>query len=276
MYQHIYDLFIQGGFDSAVAMKKTADDLHGNNYWTPQLTYIEAIYYVQCAQDTDAIIKLDTLISLFPSSPLSEKAKILIDVLHRRKQIEAYLSTLQVTRVPEDDRILISDNQNIATRKAVSVVPTEPKLSQIRPIKVMQDSAVQLPPSMISGVFKWQPSKTHNVVMLLDKVDEVYVNEVVNAYKRFNTSNGLNNITISKFPYDVQKNLIQFSKFENADDAVLYFEKIKKAAPTQLSWLQTSKYSYFIIHDENLQLLKSNKDMDAYKKLLNNQFPGKF
>jgi hypothetical protein len=112
--------------------------------------------------------------------------------------------------------------------------------------------------------------------MLLDKVDEVYVNEVVNAYKRFNTSNGLNNITISKFPYDVQKNLIQFSKFENADDAVLYFEKIKKAAPTQLSWLQTSKYSYFIIHDENLQLLKSNKDMDAYKKLLNNQFPGKF
>lgn len=276
MYQHIYDLFIQGGFDSAVAMKKTADDLHGNNYWTPQLTYIEAIYYVQCAQDTDAIIKLDTLISLFPTSPLSGKAKILIDVLHRRKQIEAYLSTLQVTRVPEDDRILISDNQNIETRKAVSVVPTEPKLSQIRPIKVMQDSAVQLPPSMISGGFKWQPSKTHNVVMLLDKVDEVYVNEVVNAYKRFNTSNGLNNITISKFPYDVQKNLIVFSKFENADDAVLYFEKIKKAAPTQLSWLQTSKYSYFIIHDENLQLLKSNKDMEAYKKLLNNQLPGKF
>ncbi len=276
MYQHIYDLFIEGGFDSAIVMKKTADSIHGNNYWTPQLTYIEAIYYVQCDQDLDAIVKLDTLITLFPTSPLSEKAKTLIDVLRRRKEIEAYLSSLEITRAPEEDKILIVDNKNIETRKAVAVTPSAPKLTEIKPIKTMQDAAVKLPPSMISGEFKWQPGKQHNVVMLLDKVDEVYVSEVVNAYKRYNTSNGLNAIVVSKLPLDAQRNMVSFSKFENAEEAILYFEKIKRAAPTQVSWLQVSKYSFFIINDENLQLLKSNKELDKYKQLLNNQYPGKF
>ena len=276
MYQHIYDLFIQGGFDSALVMKKTADSIHGNNYWTPQLTYIEAIYYVQCDQDTDAIVKLDTLIKLFPTSPLSEKAKTLIDVLRRRKEIEAYLNSLQITRAPEEDRILIADNKTLETKKAVAATPSAPKLAEIKPIKTMQDAAVKLPPSMVSGEFKWQPGKQHNVVMLLDKVDEVYVTEVVNAYKRYNTSNGLSSITVAKLSLDAQRNMVSFSKFENAEEAILYFEKIKRAAPTQVSWLQASKYSFFIINDENLQLLKTNKELDKYKQLLNNQYPGKF
>jgi tetratricopeptide (TPR) repeat protein len=276
MYQNIYDLFIQGGFDSALVMKKAADSIHGNNYWTPQLTYIEAIYYVQCDQDSDAIVKLDTLIKLFSSSPLSEKAKTLIDVLKRRKEIEAYLSSLEITRAPEDDKILIADNKTIETKKAVAVTPSAPKLAEIKPIKTMQDGAVSLPPSMVSGEFKWQPAKQHNVIMLLDKVDEVYVTEVVNAYKRYNTSNGLNSITVSKLPLNAQQNMVSFSKFENAEDAILYFEKIKRAAPTQVSWLQASKYSFFIINDDNLQLLKTNKELDKYKQLLNNQYPGKF
>ena len=276
MYQNIYDLFIQGGFDSAIVMKKTADSIHGNNYWTPQLTYIEAIYYVQCEQDTDAIVKLDTLIKLFPTSPLSQKAKTLIDVLKRRKEIEAYLSSLEITRAPEDDRILIADNKTIETKKAVAVTPSAPKLAEIKPIKTMQDGAVSLPPSMVSGEFKWQPAKQHNVIMLLDKVDEVYVTEVVNAYKRYNTSNGLNSISVSKLPLNAQQNMVSFSKFENAEEAILYFEKIKRAAPTQVSWLQASKYSFFIINDDNLQLLKTNKALDKYKQLLNNQYPGKF
>ena len=276
MYQNIYDLFIQGGFDSAIVMKKTADSIHGNNYWTPQLTYIEAIYYVQCEQDTDAILKLDTLIKLFPTSPLSEKAKTLIDVLKRRKEIEAYLSSLEITRAPEDDKILIADNKTIETKKAVAVTPSAPKLAEIKPIKTMQDGAVSLPPSMVSGEFKWQPTKQHNVIMLLDKVDEVYVTEVVNAYKRYNTSNGLNSISVSKLPLNAQQNMVSFSKFENAEEAILYFEKIKRAAPTQVSWLQATKYSFFIINDDNLQLLKTNKALDKYKQLLNNQYPGKF
>ena len=65
-------------------------------------------------------------------------------------------------------------------------------------------------------------------------------------------------------------------KVENAEEAVLYYDKIKKAAPAEISWLQPSKYSFLVISEENLQLLKTNKDIEVYKVLLNNQYPGKF
>lgn len=57
---------------------------------------------------------------------------------------------------------------------------------------------------------------------------------------------------------------------------VAYFDKIKKAAPGEVSWLQASKYSFLVIADDNLQLLKTNKEINTYKALLNNQYPGKF
>ena len=75
---------------------------------------------------------------------------------------------------------------------------------------------------------------------------------------------------------DAQRTLLLFTKFESAEDAFVYYEKIKKAATTQVAWLQASKYSFIIINEDNLQLLKSNKELDNYKKLLNNQYPGKF
>jgi hypothetical protein len=57
---------------------------------------------------------------------------------------------------------------------------------------------------------------------------------------------------------------------------MLYFDKIKKAAPSEVSWLQANKYSFIVISANNLQLLKTNKDMNSYKTLLNNLYPGKF
>ena len=53
-------------------------------------------------------------------------------------------------------------------------------------------------------------------------------------------------------------------------------DKLKKAAPSEISWLQPSKYSFFVISEDNLQLLKSTKDLDGYKILLNKVYPGKF
>ena len=53
-------------------------------------------------------------------------------------------------------------------------------------------------------------------------------------------------------------------------------DKIKKAAPTQISWLAASKYMFILINEDNFNKLKSNKDLETYKKLLNNQYPGKF
>ena len=54
MYEKIYDLFIEGKFEEAIAQKKVADSIYSNNFWTPQLLYIEAVYYIKQRQDSAA------------------------------------------------------------------------------------------------------------------------------------------------------------------------------------------------------------------------------
>ncbi|MEJ7673914.1 MAG: hypothetical protein WKF59_14750 [Chitinophagaceae bacterium] len=67
-----------------------------------------------------------------------------------------------------------------------------------------------------------------------------------------------------------------FSKFSDANAAIAYADKIKKNAATEVSWLPADKYSFLIISEANLQILKANKDLPGYIKLLNNKYPGKF
>lgn len=83
-------------------------------------------------------------------------------------------------------------------------------------------------------------------------------------------------VVITKDAIDGEKALLLFTPFADAGAALKYFDRIKKAAPSEISWLQPAKYSFIIISDENLQLLKANKDLAAYKQLLNTNFGNKF
>ena len=130
---------------------------------------------------------------------------------------------------------------------------------------------------MISGVFTWQADKPHYVIMMLNKVDPVYINEARNAFTRYNNENFRGQkIVINKDVLDTDRALLVFTSFSDAPEAVSYFDKIKKAAPSEVSWLQANKYFFLVISEANLQLLKTNKEIDTYKVLLNNQYPGKF
>ena len=46
-YEEIYNLFIEGNFEKAIKEKEQADSLYGVNYWSPQLLYIESVYYIR-------------------------------------------------------------------------------------------------------------------------------------------------------------------------------------------------------------------------------------
>lgn len=275
-YEDIYNLFVQGSFDSALSLKSRADSIYGDQYWTPQLLFIQSIYHIKCDEDSLAIEVLNQLIAKHSSSPLSEKAKSLIDVISRRKEIESYLENLEVTRSEDDAKILIPDQDKVVLNDTKVSVPNTTKLSSIKSIPKISDSAIKMQQGNVSGNFKWRADKPHVVVMLFNNVDIVYQNEAKNAFARYNRNNSNSNIVIDKDTLSPQKPILVFGNFENADDALVYADKIKKAASTEVSWLQSSKYSFILISKENLQILKTNKDTEGYKKLLNNQYPGKF
>lgn len=109
LYDEIYNKFIEGNFENAVAEKKVADSLYGKKYWTPQLLYIEGVHYVHERDDSTARVVLNSILQLYPNSPMREKTQNLLTVLGRRKEIEEYLTNLQIERPKEDSVVAIAD-----------------------------------------------------------------------------------------------------------------------------------------------------------------------
>ena len=133
-YDNIYNLFIEGKFDEAQAEKKIADSMYHENYWTPQLLYIQSVYYIQQRQDDSAKKSLQDIIRVFPGTPMAAKAKTLIDVLGRRKQIEDYLTNLQIQRPAED-----------STAEPIAIVTPKPVMQQPTVVVTQTPPAPQQP-----------------------------------------------------------------------------------------------------------------------------------
>ncbi|RYY70559.1 MAG: tetratricopeptide repeat protein [Chitinophagaceae bacterium] len=276
-YEGIYDMFIEGKFAEALEAKKKADSVYGSNYWTPQLLYIEAMYHIREKNDSAAIGGLQQLASLYPESPLKAKAETMIDVLGRRAQIEDYLTKLEVTRA-EEEVIIISDDKPVVKNApiaatAVTAKPLPPTI--IKPLT--RDSTAAVKPIAVLSGFVLRPESLHYVMMVLDKVDYVYVNEAKNAFNRFNKGNYLlQKVEVVRDTLSSDKAILLFSSFDDAETAIKYYDKVKKAAPGEVSWLPANKYSFIIISPDNLQVLKTNKDLEGYKRMLNENFGNRF
>lgn len=366
-YERIYIAFIEGRFEEALAEKKRADSLYGDKYWTPQLLYIESVYFIRNRQDPQAKAILTNIQMKWPKTPMAAKAATLLDVLNRRKQIEDYLTKLQVTRAKDDDSIvidkptpkaaaddrprLVRNDSNMLVKEDTSqlarahipnaagvqgqkqaiaqpgvgmdklkvdtagirkITMDANQLAQLRRqqdsiqaamVKAQADSAqmaflrhkadsvnavmqklrddtIQLAAKLrtLNSVFSLNPEKPHSVLILLDKVDPVYVNEAKNAFSRYNTEEyySLSLTTENATITDTLK-MVVIGNFGNANDAIDYLQKVKALAPRNIvPWLPANKYTFLIISAPNLDLLLNNKDIPAYRQFLQAAYPGKF
>lgn len=276
-YEDIYDLFVEGKFDEAIAQKKIADSKYGKTFWTPQLLYIESVYYIKQRDDSTAKNVLDAIISGFPQHPLASKAANLRDVLSRRKQIEEELRNLNVTRRPEDTTT--TQPVTPVVKKPItpdSTVTTQPK--PVTNIPKPTDSTATKPVVKNNSAFVHSANSAHYVVFVLNKVDPVFSNEAKNAFFRYNREAYYNKtLTLNLSQLDDDNRLLITSPFANAQEAVDYIDKAKlKTASEIIPWLRGGKYYFIVITQANLDILMTSKDMDAYKAFLNEHFPGKF
>lgn len=276
-YEAIYNKFIEGNFGEALALKKVADSAYGNNYWTPQLLYIEAVYHIRNQNDSNAIRILENIPTLFPASNLAEKAITMVDVVKRRAEIQDYLTNLEVTRA-EEEVVMMAQSELAKQNQVVVKKEVDKTVVKDAAIKTPVVSAsIKIPEIYKEKNFVLNPNDSQMVIMILDKVDPVYINEAKNAMDRYNRgSMATRQIKVQRDLLDADKTLLVFSAFEDAGSAINYFDRLKKAAPSEISWLQPAKYSFLIISRENFELLKENKDLESYRQLLNKNFDNRF
>jgi hypothetical protein len=366
-YERIYMAFIEGRFEEALAQKKTADSLYGDKYWTPQLLYIESVYFIRTQQDVKAKGVLNNIITKFAKTPMAAKAATLLDVLNRRRQIEDYLTKLQVTRVPDDSvvitplpaaaptgparprlvrndsNMLVKEDTSQLARAKLHLATTQPgqqgkpspavpgmnklkadtasmnkitmdagQLARLRQqvdsintamqkaqsdsiqtallrhqsdsiqaaMKKLQSDTAQLAAKIrsLNSVFTFTPDQPHSVLIVMDKVDPVYVSEAKNAFSRFNTENyfGLS-LTANNASLSDSLKLVVIGNFANSNAALDYMQQVQALSPRAIiPWMPAGKYIFQVISGPNLELLLNNKDMPAYRRFLTAVYPGKF
>lgn len=276
-YKEIYTLFIEGEFEKAKAEKKLADSTYGQFYWTPQLLYIESIYYVSVREDSIAINSLDNLAKLFPQSPLAEKANTMIDVLKRRGEIENYLTNLQITRLKDDEMPVVDLTPVQTTIQKPNTKVDSTVQSQVKQVaKNAVDTTHQA--NTVIRTYEFDAKQPQFVAILLDKVNKVFVNEARNAFDKYNKINFYNQkLSVTTQVIDDRYSYVLIGPFAGASEAVTYVDKTRPVAGSRIiSWLTADKFKYTIISQYNLDVMKETKDVDGYKQLLEKVLPGKF
>lgn len=281
-YDEIYNQFIEGKFAEAVKEKKAADSLYGKTYWTPQLLYIESVYYIKERKDSAATAVLKEIVTQYPKTPMSDKASNLMNVLSHRDSLENYLTNITVQRVKEDSEIVVFDDTRIQGNLPQKLQRDDNNLlpKKTTTVEVPQQSIAlekKIPVAIRNKDFVIDPLSAQEVIMLLTKVDPVYSSEARTAFNRYNQTKFYNRkIDIVKDTLDQDRTLLVFSGFVSAEDALTYMNRIKNDARGEISWLPADKYSFFIISEDNLNLLKENKKLESYLELLKQKFPDKF
>jgi hypothetical protein len=283
-YENVYEQLIEGHFDQAAAEKLKLDSMYGQKYWTPQLLYVEALYYIHYRYDSIGKVTLNKIITGYPGTRMADKAKNVLRVLNERERIENYLRNLRVTRMPEDSisRVANGDEQpkkeEPATPKPAVVNAEKIKKDSPRIVILKTDSAQLKKQALLASPFIWSPANPQAVVMVMTKVDPVYVTESRNAFNRYNRENFYGkNYEISQEALSDTTKMMVIRGFDNVVSAQAYLDKAGNAAPREIiPWLPSGKYYFIIIDDQNLEVLKLNKDMPLYKKFLSTYSPEKF
>jgi len=277
-YTKIYNLFVSGDFNEAFAAKQQADKLFVKTYWTPQQLFIESIYYVKQRNDSTAINTLNQLIQLFPKSIMAIKAATMIEVLNKRKEIESYLTNLSIEKTDEPITRAIDLNNSSAEKNNIKAQPIGITKALPTELKVGGKlEAIGLAPNNTNG-YIFNATDSQWVVVVLDKVDAIFASEAKNAFNRFNRETASNqNIVLNAMVLNTQYQFIMMGPFINAAAAIDYISKSKPFAKSRIiPWLSAEKYSFTIISNKNLTILKETKDITAYQKFIREIFPDIF
>lgn len=313
-YETIYALFLSGRFREAKLAKEKADKEFGTHYWTPQLLYIESIYYIKQKEDSTAINRLENIMGLFGKSPLAEKAGNMIAVLRRRTQIEGYLTGLDLTKNDEPairgvDLNTTAPVQANANRKKDDslTIPRElkaPPAKQLTDISntqtvstaavIRKDSAKTAFPKtglnkpeltniitaapVLNKTYRFAAGDTQYVAVVLNNVDPIFISEGRNAFNRYNQENyAEQHVEVFNRRIDNQYSFLMFGPFVNAAAAITYIDRVRPLARSRIiPWLTPDKYRFTIISNPNMDILTGTLDIEGYFKFMHEVFPDKF
>jgi hypothetical protein len=197
----------------------------------------------------------------------TETAAIDSSVIQQPEIVKKGVADTIKTKLTDPSVVINNKPPDTLQQKPLAVQP---------PTVVQQPVAVQPPPS--SSGFTFEMDKPHYVLLMMNKVDPVFINEARNAFYRYNRSTYYNRqMNAELVQIDNENHLLLISPFKTMQEAIDYIDQTRPKTATEIiPWLKGGKYSFSIITDKNLDTLKNTKEIDKYRSFLEEHLPGKF
>ncbi|MDI9358471.1 MAG: hypothetical protein QM528_05960 [Phycisphaerales bacterium] len=275
VYEKIYDHFIEGNFEVAFQEQNEQHDLFNRkNKWVEQLLFIESVYYISRGRDSVGIRTLEKIINNYPKSGLVDRAETLIALLRKKKSVEDAVKKIEVPDVlPEN---YFAKKADLYTPRVVTLlkkdsvlhISQEPKMRKyLTNIKLLNNAQYE---SFKVGPYYINPLDTERIVIVLNKVDALFINEVRNSIIIYNTTQNNKSTRYACRIYNINNNLsfISIDSFAGLGTAMDYYKKLKKALPNSLiTWLEPSKYDLFVINRPCFDSLLRRQDVNNYRQV---------
>ena len=276
-YKAVYFLAQIGDWDQFGAQMETVQKQFKGTKWNTPYQFLKVKMHAQLGKDSLAIVYCNDIIAQNKSESIKARAKNIITEINNRKATEAYLAALEIVK---PTKLVNTKEETIVRSKAPAINLKNdstfigngnPNLKMAVNPKI-DSTLVKAEINQI--VFTHDSLEQHYIALQTFNVSNVFVKEIQNAIKDFNTETFRQlNLTVTYVQFTDQSHIVWIGPFTNASDGLAYINKVKPRLSTEIiSFIAKKQYDLILIGKSNILLINNQEQLDQYKRDKSNYY----
>ena len=266
-YKTAYFLAQIGDWDQFGTQMEEAQKQFKGTKWNNPYQFLRVKMYAQLGKDSLAIEYCNEIIAQNKSESIKAKAKNIITEINNRKATEAYLAALVIVKPTK----LINTNEEAIERNKSTAI----SLKDDRNINGNPKNDSALSKNVINQItFTNDSLEQHYIALQTMNVSAVFVKEIQNAIKDFNTETFKQlNLAVTYVQFTDQSHIVWIGPFTKASDGLAYINKVKPRLSTEIiSFIAKRQYDLTLIGKSNIVLITNQEQLDQYKRDKSNYY----
>ena len=266
-YKTAYFLAQIGDWDQFGTQMGEAQKQFKGTKWNTPYQFLRVKMYAQLGKDSLAIEYCNEIIAQNKSESIKAKAKNIITEINNRKATEAYLAALVIVKPTK----LINTNEEAIERNKSTAI----SLKDDRNINSNPKNDSTLSKNIINQIkFTNDSLEQHYIALQTINVSAVFVKEIQNAIKDFNTETFKQlNLVVTYVQFTDQSHIVWIGPFTKASDGLAYINKVKPRLSTEIiSFIAKRQYDLTLIGKSNIVLITNQEQLDQYKRDKSNYY----
>ena len=266
-YKTAYFLAQIGDWDQFGTQMEEAQKQFKGTKWNTPYQFLRVKMYAQLGKDSLAIEYCNEIIAQNKSESIKAKAKNIITEINNRKATEAYLAALVIVK---PTKLINTNEEAIERNKSTAISLKDDRNFNGNP---KNDSA--LSKNIINQItFTNDSLEQHYIALQTINVSTVFVKEIQNAIKDFNTETFKQlNLAVTYVQFTDQSHIVWIGPFTKASDGLAYINKVKPRLSTEIiSFIAKRQYDLTLIGKSNIVLITNQEQLDQYKRDKSNYY----